>query len=187
MHRMSLRASGVMRIAATILVVSLTGAWAQDNPTTFPEKHPELAKYLQAHAETRCRITPEPPGKHEFKAQYGEGKLSVVDGKMVITGKLVYVDDPKLDNKVIADFADSKVVLHMEKPGDQVVQEKGKYMIGIGSSLRFDQQEWVPFFGRFYRKGSVAITKEGLLFQRGTETKLGKQILIYDGISWVAK
>ncbi len=57
--------------------------------------------------------------------------------------------------------------------------------LGVGSSIRFDNKNWIDFMESKYRKGGVAITAESVIFQTGTENlRTDGTTAVYDGSRW---
>jgi len=102
----------------------------------------------------------------------------------VIATDDVLVFDPSMDNKMVLRIGKSLYLLQMEGPGDQVVMRDGLAMLGVGSRLRFDSDNWVPLFGAKYRGGGVAITDTGLAFDKGTKRLAKERVLVYNGHGW---
>jgi hypothetical protein len=57
--------------------------------------------------------------------------------------------------------------------------------IGLGSEMRFDQENWVDFLGANYRKGGFKVTQEGIQFDAATEKNEGGKIFKYQGGQWM--
>lgn len=59
------------------------------------------------------------------------------------------------------------------------------YMLGVGSEVRFDSEEWVEFYGEHFRKGGLRISNDKVEFLEGTERQSVRQVLSLQRNSWI--
>ena len=77
-------------------------------------------------------------------------------------------------------------MLKMNESTDQIELDDMKNpIIGIGSKLRYDSEDWVNFIGQKYRGGGVEIIKGGFKFFKGTEKKDNGKLFSFDGKDWI--
>ncbi len=149
---------------------------------------------LNSYAETSCLIKQlyADTLKDEFFTNALVGELTIRSDFSTIMEykKMVFTNEPAygtIDNKISINIGSLTYMLEMEKPSDKIyLDENGKPIIGIGSKLRFDLEEWVFFFGKKYRNGSVQITNNGLIFLEGTEKLDDGTRSKYDGKNWIS-
>lgn len=139
-------------------------------------------------AKTRCLIREGlPRPKRETLALAWGGQISI-DGTGMIrkhSGYLYY--EKGMDNKVPVVIDGITYTLEMEGPEDRIMGYDDKSrepLIGVGSVLRFDPQDWVRFSGNKYRKGGVEITSDGFQFLAGTQRGEEGAVRVFDGTTW---
>jgi ubiquinone/menaquinone biosynthesis C-methylase UbiE len=144
------------------------------------------AQILSSQAQTTCLVTNLPDSLPSTLSNNVQGQMSVDrDGSITMTDqKIVYA--PGHANRLVVVVEVNPVLLVLEHPGDQIIlDEESAPIIGIGSSLRFDMNGWVPFLDGSYRRGGLEITQAGLRPAAGTQRLESGAILEFDGRTWL--
>jgi len=157
-----------------------------------PETKSTISKkqILESQGETFCLIKQSvaTPKGENFLNKWG-GYISIERTGMIrrTDGRLYYTNSTIYDNKIPIVIEAIDYTLEMRSDGDRISGFDDKNdgpVIGQGSKLRFDQDNWVTFFGNKYRKGGVEVTTAGFRFLSGTERFENDSVLTFDGQSW---
>jgi len=79
---------------------------------------------------------------------------------------------------VVRSATNSEGVLAFERFDDLT------YLLGVGSEVRFDPEQWVEFYGERFRNGGIRITPDKVEFIEGTEWFSDMQVLSFVKDSW---
>jgi hypothetical protein len=122
-----------------------------------------------------------------------------------LSGVAYYSDDPAFTNSMhiaapqsvdamTSSSLQSKAMLFMQDGKLSAKLSKGDFValtsdpvcvMGVGSEMRFDPDNWVDFLGAKYRKGGFNVTSGGLQFNEATEKYEGDKALVYHGGQWL--
>jgi len=59
------------------------------------------------------------------------------------------------------------------------------YLLGVGSEVRFDSEQWVEFYGERFRKGGVSVSNDKVEVMEGTEWLSDNQVASFQKGSWI--
>jgi hypothetical protein len=128
------------------------------------------------------------------------GSISIVSGRASYSDEPGFVNvfavpAPQSVDAMLSSRLQSKAMLFTQGGRLMVKMSKGDFVditrtssqdsvIGIGSEMRFDPENWVDFLGAKYRKGGFKVKPEGIQFDDVTEKNENGKILKCQGGQW---
>jgi len=157
----SSRCVSVQLFLSWVLISTFGSASSQELKATLLTDSKSLSQaqiLLSSRAETQCLVTILTDTLGDSRTFVNDVKGQVVvhkDFSFTMTDKrAVYSPNPGYDNKLPVDIEGNRLLLILERPGDQIILDQtgtGRPVIGIGSRIRFDLHNWVPFLDGRYR------------------------------------
>jgi hypothetical protein len=146
-----------------------------------------LKDIIGTQASTTCliKVLPSYTPDDKFYINGFKGSLNIGENLWASTKVegLYYVPEPNFDNAIPLRIEENIYLLVMEKEGDRIAMGKGP-LIGIGSHIRFGNDEATTFLGNKYKGGGFTIKDKGIVFDVGTERYQGQTLFNFDGNDW---